>query len=108
MSTGNNGEYYPIGKVAKITGIKPTVLRFWESEFKMLSPVKNKFGHRVYRKSDIDVVLRIKKLLYEDGLTIKGARNALEKSTKISGDVNIPYIRKELEDALKLLRERKK
>jgi DNA-binding transcriptional MerR regulator len=78
MSTGN--KYYTIGEISEITGVKQTVLRFWEKEFKTLSPVKNKFGHRVYREKDIELILKIKSLLYEKGLTIKGARETLEFS----------------------------
>ncbi|HPO49537.1 MAG TPA: MerR family transcriptional regulator [Spirochaetota bacterium] len=81
MSTGNE-KYFTIGEVSQLTGIKPTVLRFWEQEFEDLSPVKNKFGHRVYRQSEIDSILTIKKLLYQERLAIEGAKKFLKKSKK--------------------------
>lgn len=73
--------YFSIGEVSKITGLEAHVLRFWESEFSSLKPKKNKKGQRTYQKKDIELILRIKKLLYEKKFTIKGATAAL-KSTK--------------------------
>jgi DNA-binding transcriptional MerR regulator len=69
--------YFRIGEVARITGVKPYVLRFWESEFKMMSPPKSRSKQRMYRRRDIETILTIKKLLYEQGFTIKGARKRL-------------------------------
>lgn len=69
--------YFKIGEVSEITGVKPYVLRYWETEFNIIEPVKAKSKHRLYRKKDIDAVLMIKKLLYEDKLTIAGARKKL-------------------------------
>ncbi len=65
MNTGNNKKkFYTIGEVSDITGVKPSVLRFWEEEFEELSPAKTKFVHRAYSKSNIDLIITIKKLLY--------------------------------------------
>lgn len=69
--------YYSIGDVCDITGLKPHVLRYWESQFEVLSPNKNRAGNRVYRPKDIEVVLLVKNLLYEEKYTIEGARQRL-------------------------------
>ena len=69
--------YYSIGEVSQITELKQYVLRYWETEFKQLSPVKNKAGNRTYRQKDIDIILKIKDLLYNQKFTIDGARHVL-------------------------------
>ena len=78
---GNESEkrYYRIGEVSKITGVKPYVLRYWESEFRWMAPQKSKSKQRLYRKRDIDMILLIKKLLYEQRFTIAGARKKLRE-----------------------------
>jgi DNA-binding transcriptional MerR regulator len=82
-SAGGGGEpasdkrYYRIGEVSKITGVKPYVLRYWESEFRWMAPQKSKSKQRLYRRRDIDMILLIKKLLYEQRFTIAGARKKL-------------------------------
>src|SRR5437879_8858773 len=72
-------ELYRIGDVSKITALKPFVLRYWETEFPMLEPVKSPSGHRLYRQEDVDMVFRIKRLLYDEGFTIAGARRFLRE-----------------------------
>jgi DNA-binding transcriptional MerR regulator len=74
--------YFRIGEVAKLAGIKPYVLRFWESEFAGLGPKKSGTGHRLYRRKDVELVLEIKRLLYEKRFTIEGARKVLEAKPK--------------------------
>ena len=69
--------YYKIGEVCEIVGVEPHVLRYWESEFSRLSPPKNKAGQRTYRPKDIVLLLQIRKLLYDDGFTIAGAKKQL-------------------------------
>ena len=69
--------YYRIGEVAKLTGVKPYVLRYWESEFRWMAPQKSRSKQRLYRKRDIDMILLIKKLLYAQRFTIAGARKQL-------------------------------
>ena len=69
--------YYKIGEVCKIVGVESHVLRYWEAEFASLAPPKSKSGQRTYRARDIELLLCIKKLLYEDGFTIAGARKQL-------------------------------
>ena len=81
---GSNGtaaqtekELYRIGDVSKIAALKPFVLRYWETEFPMLQPIKSPSGHRLYRQEDVDLILKIKRLLYDEGFTIAGARRHL-------------------------------
>jgi DNA-binding transcriptional MerR regulator len=69
--------YYKIGEVCEVLGVEPHVLRYWETEFASLSPPKSKSGQRTYRPKDIELLLRIRKLLYEEGYTIAGARKQL-------------------------------
>jgi DNA-binding transcriptional MerR regulator len=70
--------YFRIGEVARLAGIKPYVLRFWETEFPSLGPKKSGTGHRLYRRKEVELVLEIKRLLYEKRFTIEGARKFLE------------------------------
>jgi DNA-binding transcriptional MerR regulator len=70
---------YRIGEVSRITDTKPFVLRYWETEFPTLQPVKSPKGHRLYRRKDVDTVLLIKRLLYDEGFTIAGARRHLRE-----------------------------
>jgi DNA-binding transcriptional MerR regulator len=73
-----NKLFFKIGEVCEITETQPYVLRYWESEFPALAPAKNSSGQRIYRRRDIETVLRIKELLYEEGFTIAGAKKRLE------------------------------
>ncbi len=73
-----NKLYFKIGEVSKLTGVKPYVLRYWESEFKLLAPGKSKSKQRLYRRKDIENILQIKKLLYEERFTIAGAKKTLK------------------------------
>jgi DNA-binding transcriptional MerR regulator len=72
-------DFYRIGEVSRLTNLKPFVLRYWETEFPMLEPVKSSSGHRLYRQEDVEMVLRIKRLLYDEGFTIAGARRHLRE-----------------------------
>lgn len=74
--------YFRIGEVARLTGVKQYVLRFWESEFPGLGPKKSGSGHRLFRRKDVEMVLEIKRLLYDKRFTIEGARKALENKPK--------------------------
>lgn len=74
--------YFRIGEVARLAGIKPYVLRFWETEFPALDPKKSGTGHRLYRRKNVQMVLEIKRLLYEKRYTIEGARKFLETRAK--------------------------
>src|SRR2546422_9733161 len=72
-------KFYRIGEVSRLADLKPFVLRYWETEFPMLEPVKSSSGHRLYRQDDVDMVFRIKRLLYDEGFTIAGARRRSEE-----------------------------
>ena len=77
VSEEQDERYYRIGEVSRITEVRPFVLRYWEEEFPMLQPVKGHQGYRLYRQQDVDLVLKIKRLLYDEGFTIAGARRHL-------------------------------
>ena len=76
---------FRIGEVSRLTATKAFVLRYWESEFPMLQPVKSPSGHRLYRREDIETVFEIRRLLYEQGFTIAGARKHLAEQTGQNG-----------------------
>ena len=76
---------FRIGEVSRLTATKTFVLRYWESEFPTLQPVKSPSGHRLYRREDIDTVFEIKRLLYEQGFTIAGARKHLAEQAGQNG-----------------------
>jgi DNA-binding transcriptional MerR regulator len=75
--------YFRIGEVSRLCRLPAYVLRFWETEFPHLKPVKSSTGQRMYRRKEVEAVLRVKKLLYEEGFTIAGARHQLRMETKI-------------------------
>jgi len=72
-------EFYSIGEVCELTELKPHVLRYWESQFKVLSPAKNRSGNRVYARREVELILLVKQLLYVEKYTIDGARLKLEE-----------------------------
>lgn len=74
--------YFRIGEVAQIAGVEPYVLRYWETEFPALAPKKSGTGHRLYRRKEVELVLEVKRLLYEKRFTIEGARLYLEQNKK--------------------------
>ncbi len=74
--------YFKIGEVSRIVGVKPYVLRFWETEFDLLKPGKAPSRHRMYKKKDVELLLEIKRLLYAEGYTIEGARKKLKEDKK--------------------------
>jgi len=101
--------FFKISEVCKIVGVEPYVLRFWETEFPSYAPEKSKAGHRMYKRKDVENVLRIKELLYERGFTIAGARKQLGKvkgPQKTVRDDVLQRIRKDLQDILTLLRRK--
>lgn len=79
--------YYRIGEVADVAGVKPHVLRYWETEFGFLSPQKNEGNQRLYTVKDLEKVLLIRKLLYEDGYTIAGAKRKFREERKKAGSL---------------------
>ena len=74
--------YFKIGEVSKILGVKPYVLRYWETEFKEIGPIKSRSNQRLYRRKDVQALLAIKQLLYQDGFTISGARKKVKELMK--------------------------
>jgi DNA-binding transcriptional MerR regulator len=109
--------YFRIGEVASLCRLPAYVLRFWETEFPQLKPVKSNTGQRMYRKKDVESVVKIKKLLYEDGFTIAGARSQLREETKpernqaalpfpASSQVSVVHLRNELQQILHILSAR--
>jgi len=110
MNNGDKAEttskklFFSIGEVSEITDLPPYVLRFWESEFKELRPEKSRGGHRRYQKEDIELILRIKNLLYQNKFTIKGAREELEKERKGEKSyLDLATIKEQLEKILEIL-----
>jgi DNA-binding transcriptional MerR regulator len=83
--------FFRIGEVSSLTGVKPYVLRYWESEFRLLRPSKNKSGQRVYRRRDVETVLEIKDLLHQRKFTIAGAKKWL------NGEGRLPAAERQLE-----------
>lgn len=83
--------FYKIGEVCDIVGVQAHVLRYWETEFPMLQPQKNPSGQRTYRRRDVDMAVRIKQLLYEEGFTIAGAKRKLTTETR-SGSTRLKIV----------------
>jgi DNA-binding transcriptional MerR regulator len=84
--TPDGENFFRIGEVSRLTDVKPFVLRYWESEFPMLDPVKSPSGHRLYRQEDLDMVFKIKRLLYDEGFTTEGARRHLRDQAGFDHD----------------------
>ena len=78
--------YFKIGEVAKLVGVKPYVLRYWETEFSVLRPGKTRSRHRLYRRKDVETLLDIRRLLYAERYTIEGAKRRLRESDRQTGD----------------------
>jgi len=98
--------YFRIGEVASLCGLPAYVLRFWETEFPQLKPVKSSTGQRMYRQRDVENVLRIKKLLYDEGFTIAGARQHLKAELKPSRRQDgLPFPKPRSADHLKKVRQ---
>jgi DNA-binding transcriptional MerR regulator len=98
--------YFRIGEVSKLCKLPAYVLRFWESEFPQLKPVKSSTGQRMYRQRDVESVLRIKKLLYDEGFTIAGARLQLKAESKPARlQTGLPFPKQGRSDHLKKVRQ---
>ena len=98
--------YFRIGEVAKLCKLPAYVLRFWESEFPQLKPVKSSTGQRMYRQRDVENVLHIKKLLYEEGFTIAGARQQLKAEARPAKlQSGLPFPKQGRSDNLKKVRQ---
>src|SRR5882672_12788750 len=88
--------YFRIGEVSRLAGIKPYVLRFWETEFSTLGPKKSGKGHRLYRRKDVELVLEIKHLLYDKRFTIEGARQSLQSEARAPKKLAAKRIQRDL------------
>lgn len=98
--------YYSISEVSDMVGVKPHVLRYWESQFKMLRPKKGRGGARMYRKRDIEVLFEIKQLLYDQRFTIAGARRRiLDERADTKEQIELPFSRLDREEMLRGLRK---
>jgi DNA-binding transcriptional MerR regulator len=106
--------FYKIGEVARFASLRPSILRYWETEFSNLQPNKSRSGQRLYTKKELDLVLEIKRLLYSDKLTIEGARRVIAKREKgretreVATDhsaANIRQIIREVKDDLQKIRD---
>jgi len=106
--------YFRIGEVSELTRTKAFVLRYWETEFSGLRPVKAKSGHRLYRRKDVELIFQIRRLLYEKGFTIEGARRHLASDSKNHAEqrqlfqspmdmMELKVIRQELQTVLTIL-----
>ena len=91
--------FFKIGEVCELAGVQAHVLRYWESEFPMLAPQKNRAGQRVYRKRDVEIALRIKELLYEDQYTIAGAKKRLANDMRAGGKLRVVSADDDSEDS---------
>lgn len=102
--------YFKIGEVAKIVGVKPYVLRYWETEFSIVKPGKTRSKHRLYRRKDVEALLHIKDLLHDQRFTIEGARKQLRAEAEATGGdwPSVAQLRKlrEIRDTLLDLRRK--
>ncbi len=96
--------FYRIGEVSRLAGLEPYVLRYWETEFPQLRPDKGKSGQRLYKKKDLDYILRIKQLLYEEGYTISGAKKKMSGGQGRDVEDVIETAKKELKEILEILK----
>tara|TARA_A100001037_G_C15021179_1_gene576396 strand:+ start:228 stop:611 length:384 start_codon:yes stop_codon:yes gene_type:complete len=111
--------FFKIGEVSKLAATKPHVLRYWEKEFPVLKPTKSDTGQRVYRKKDVELIMEIRRLLYDENFTISGAKKQFKRKytrtkknvaqkdiveVQSATDLDIALLRNELEEILKLLK----
>ena len=102
--------YFKIGEVARMVGVKPYVLRYWESEFSVLRPGKTRSRHRLYRRKDVETLLEIRRLLYAERYTIAGAKRRLRSGPRTTGTprvraegATLAEVRQELTDLCRML-----
>jgi len=96
--------YYSISEVSEMVGVKPHVLRYWETQFKMLRPKKGRGGARMYRKRDVEILFEVKQLLYENRFTIAGARRKLLDDRQNREQMELTFARTDREEMLRALR----
>jgi DNA-binding transcriptional MerR regulator len=104
LATGYSKRFYRMGEVSELTGLESHVLRYWEAEIPQLSPTKSRGGHRLYRPEDIELILRIKDLVHDRGLTIAGARRQVASAQRSREMLDVlDDVRSEVEAILTLL-----
>ncbi len=121
MEQSSTVKFYSIGEVSKMVGEAPSTLRYWEKEFEQAKPLTTDFGRRVYTEEKIEIIKKIKTLLHEEGLTIKGAKNFLAKSlnepnftgnienaNNQTGSTELKEVKDKLNDLLSYIRKGKK
>jgi DNA-binding transcriptional MerR regulator len=106
MKIPEGKRYFRIGEVSRIIGVEPYVLRYWEGEFPQIRPNRADTNQRIYQKKDLETIMEIKRLLYEEKLTIEGARKRLKQTSlekKIEGRALIDELKADLNEILRLL-----
>ena len=106
MEIPDNKRFFRIGDTSRIIGVKPYVLRYWEKEFQIIRPKRADSKQRTYQREDIETIREIKKLLYEEKLTIDGAKKRLKSGKKVSAappDPLLKEIKEELTQILEML-----
>jgi len=100
--------YFKIGEVSALTGVEPYILRYWESEFKLIKPYRTKTNQRLYRKKDVEAIIKIKNMLYEQKFTIAGAKKKIKESPEqqaSQSQLSLGFIHSDYIDALKSTRD---
>ena len=108
MQLPENKRYFRIGEVSRIIGVEPYVLRYWESEFPQIRPRRADTNQRTYQKKDLELIQEIKRLLYDEKLTIEGARKRLTKKKKMGQSLDRTFvegIKKDLREILEVLED---
>jgi DNA-binding transcriptional MerR regulator len=106
MEIPNDKRYFRIGEVSRIVGVEPYVLRYWESEFHQIRPQRADTKQRTYQKKDLEIILEVKRLLYEEKLTIEGARRRLKQGlpkNRVSQEQILKELKENLQEILKVL-----
>ena len=106
MEIPDGKRYFRIGEVSRMMGVEPYVLRYWESEFPQIRPSRADSNQRTYQRKDLEIIIEIKRLLYDEKMTIEGARRKMKKQTKENISVNqqvIDEMKSDLQDLLRLL-----
>lgn len=107
MEIPSDKRYFRIGEVSRIIGVEPYVLRYWESEFPQIRPGRADSNQRTYQRKDLEIILEIKNLLYDEKLTIEGAKRRLKMASKSRYSdpaTVVRHIKEELKDIIKLLK----
>lgn len=102
----DNKQYFRIGEASRIIGVKPYILRYWEKEFSQITPIRADSGQRIYKRKDLEIILEIKKLLYDEKMTIEGVKRRLKQrkiEKRTGNDLSLKDLNAELNEILKIL-----